>query len=67
MCSENTSGHGEFAIIPEEIKNWNWGAFWFFKRRVLGCCKYETLSAIQQHDVDYYAHFKKHRKDKRDF
>jgi hypothetical protein len=29
MYSENTSGHGEFAVIPDEIKGWNWGAFWF--------------------------------------
>lgn len=28
MNVENTSGHGEFAIIPDEIKGWNWGAFW---------------------------------------
>ena len=24
---ENTSGHGKKAIIPPEIKGWNWGAF----------------------------------------
>jgi hypothetical protein len=29
MYIENTSGHGEAAVIPEEIKGWNWGAFWF--------------------------------------
>lgn len=29
MCSENTSGQGELAIIPDEIKRWNMGAFWF--------------------------------------
>jgi hypothetical protein len=29
MNSENTSGHGEYAIIPDEIRRWNWGAFWF--------------------------------------
>jgi hypothetical protein len=29
MYNENTSGHGEFAVIPDEIKGWNWGAFWF--------------------------------------
>jgi hypothetical protein len=28
MYIENTSGHGEFADIPDEIKKWNWGAFW---------------------------------------
>lgn len=28
MCSENTSGHGEYATIPDEIRGWNWGAFW---------------------------------------
>jgi hypothetical protein len=28
MHMENTSGHGEFAQIPEEIRGWNWGAFW---------------------------------------
>lgn len=25
---ENTSGHGQFATIPKEVKRWNWGAFW---------------------------------------
>jgi len=25
--SENTSGQGKDAIIPDEIKGWNWGAF----------------------------------------
>lgn len=25
---ENTSGHGQFATVPEEVKRWNWGAFW---------------------------------------
>jgi len=25
---ENTSGHGLFTTIPEEVKRWNWGAFW---------------------------------------
>jgi hypothetical protein len=29
MKMENTSGQGELAIIPDEIKKWNWGAFWF--------------------------------------
>jgi hypothetical protein len=24
---ENTSGQGESAIVPEEIKGWSWGAF----------------------------------------
>ncbi|MCK5306357.1 MAG: hypothetical protein KAJ66_04420 [Candidatus Omnitrophica bacterium] len=24
---ENTSGQGESAIVPAEIKGWNWGAF----------------------------------------
>ena len=28
MTEENTSGHGDFTEIPEEIKKWNWGAFW---------------------------------------
>lgn len=25
--SENTSGQGSLAVIPDEIKGWNWGAF----------------------------------------
>jgi len=25
---ENTSGHGNFAVVPSNIKKWNWGAFW---------------------------------------
>ena len=25
----NTSGQGKFAVIPPEIKGWNWGAFFF--------------------------------------
>jgi hypothetical protein len=29
MYNENTSGHGEATFIPDEIKGWNWGAFWF--------------------------------------
>jgi len=24
---ENTSGLGELATVPEEVKGWNWGAF----------------------------------------
>jgi hypothetical protein len=24
---ENTSGQGELAAVPEEVKGWNWGAF----------------------------------------
>lgn len=24
---ENTSGHGAMAIVPEEVKAWNWAAF----------------------------------------
>lgn len=24
----NTSGQGPSALVPEEIKGWNWGAFW---------------------------------------
>lgn len=24
----NTSGQGPSAVVPEEIKGWNWGAFW---------------------------------------
>ena len=26
---ENTSGQGRLAIIPKEIRGWNWGAFFF--------------------------------------
>lgn len=25
---DNTSGHGQFAVVPDEVKRWNWGAFW---------------------------------------
>ena len=25
--SENTSGQGKLAVIPKEIRGWNWGAF----------------------------------------
>ena len=24
---QNTSGQGEFAVLPEELRGWNWGAF----------------------------------------
>jgi hypothetical protein len=27
VTTENTSGQGKDAVIPEEIKGWNWGAF----------------------------------------
>lgn len=27
MDVENTSGKGKLAIVPEDIKKWNWGAF----------------------------------------
>jgi len=26
-AAENTSGQGSTAVVPEEIKEWNWGAF----------------------------------------
>ena len=26
-AAENTSGQGSTALVPEEIKEWNWGAF----------------------------------------
>ena len=29
IAPENTSGQGSSAVIPEEIKGWNWGAFFF--------------------------------------
>lgn len=29
IAPENTSGQGGLAVIPEEIKGWNWGAFFF--------------------------------------
>lgn len=29
IAAENTSGQGSLAVIPEEIKGWNWGAFFF--------------------------------------
>lgn len=28
MLENNTSGHGPSSAIPNEIKKWNWGAFW---------------------------------------
>lgn len=27
--SQNTSGQGSLAVIPQEIRGWNWGAFVF--------------------------------------
>jgi hypothetical protein len=27
VTPENTSGQGELAVVPEEIKRWSWGAF----------------------------------------
>ena len=27
VTPENTSGQGELATVPEEVKGWNWGAF----------------------------------------
>ena len=27
VTPENTSGQGESAAVPEEVKGWNWGAF----------------------------------------
>jgi hypothetical protein len=27
VTPDNTSGQGESAIVPEEVKGWNWGAF----------------------------------------
>jgi predicted nucleic acid-binding Zn ribbon protein len=29
MLTQNTSGQGKLAVIPSEIKEWNWGAFTF--------------------------------------
>ena len=29
MPGQNTSGHGKLAVIPHEIRGWNWGAFLF--------------------------------------
>ena len=29
VAPENTSGQGRSAIIPQEIRGWNWGAFFF--------------------------------------
>lgn len=28
MDGKNTSGHGDYSDVPEDIKKWNWGAFW---------------------------------------
>jgi len=27
LATENTSGQGKRAVVPQEIKGWNWGAF----------------------------------------
>jgi len=27
VTAENTSGQGESAVVPEEVKGWSWGAF----------------------------------------
>ena len=27
-AGQNTSGSGKSAILPPELKGWNWGAFW---------------------------------------
>ena len=27
LATENTSGQGKLAVVPQEIKGWNWGAF----------------------------------------
>ena len=27
IAEENTSGQGTLAVVPEEIRGWNWGAF----------------------------------------
>jgi len=27
VTAENTSGQGELAVVPEEVKGWSWGAF----------------------------------------
>ena len=27
-AGQNTSGMGKSAVVPSEIKGWNWGAFW---------------------------------------
>jgi hypothetical protein len=27
VTDENTSGHGRLAVVPREIRGWNWGAF----------------------------------------
>ena len=29
MRQNNTSGEGKGALVPEELKGWNWGAFFF--------------------------------------
>ncbi|WP_461205034.1 hypothetical protein [Clostridium sp. DL1XJH146] len=41
--NSNTSGHGEFSEIPEDIKKWNWGAFWLTWIWGLGNCTYISL------------------------
>ena len=27
-AGQNTSGTGQSAILPPELRGWNWGAFW---------------------------------------
>jgi len=46
MFMHNTSGHGEFAQVPEEIKGWNWGAFFLSIIWGLGNCTYIALLGL---------------------
>ncbi len=42
----NTSGHGQFSNVPEDVKEWNWGAFWLTWVWGLGNRTYIALFAV---------------------
>lgn len=44
MSYKNTSGHGQFAFAPEEIKKWNWGAF--FLTLIWGLCNRTYIALL---------------------
>lgn len=43
---ENTSGHGKFAVVPDEVRKWNWGAFWLTWIWGIGNGSYIALLAL---------------------
>ena len=46
MSYENLSGHGDFAEVPDEIRKWNWGAFWLTWIWGIGNNSYIALLAL---------------------